>query len=215
MSVTSAFPRDQAIARILELSGRPEATGDEPWLVVMAGLPGSGKSTFGRKLAPATGAVVLESDALRAALFGSPTHAGVESKQLFDALYAAARRLLQDGVSVIVDATNLRERDRLRAYEVAETAGAALLVLHFRAPEPVIAERLARRGNRHDPDDRSTAGADVYAKLAETEEAIAHEHWKIDTSDAAATEAALQRAIDTLRTGPHAARSRDTGGSIS
>jgi predicted kinase len=38
-------------------------------LVIMAGLPGTGKSTLARTLAERTGAVVLDKDSLRAALF--------------------------------------------------------------------------------------------------------------------------------------------------
>ena len=215
MSVTSALSREQAIARILELTGRPEARGDQPWLVVLAGLPGSGKSTFARRLSRSTGAIVLESDALRVALFGRPTHEPQESRQLFDALYAAADRLLQQGARVIVDATNLRARDRRQACEAARASQAGVLLLHFRAPLQVIAARLASRGGGADPDDRSSAGLAVYAKLAETEEAILRDHWKIDTSDPVATDSALQRAIETLEPRTSAAGGRDTGGSIS
>ena len=215
MSVTSALTREQAIARILELTGQPEATGGRPWVVVMVGLPGSGKSTFSRRLASMTGAIVLESDALRAALFETPTHLPDESKQLFEALYGAAHCLVQAGASVIIDATNLREQDRQRAYDLAEVTGAEMLVLHFRVPERIIADRLTKRDSGGDPDDKSKAGLAVYAKLAETEEPVSREHWKIDTSDAAATEAALQRAIETLRPLRERAKGQNTGGSIS
>lgn len=215
MSVTSALPREQAIARILELTPRTEAKSDRPWLVVTVGLPGSGKSTFARKLAAATGAVVLESDHLRRALFSAPSHAAGESKLLFEALYGAARRLLREGASVLVDATNLRERDRCRAYDLAESTGTTLLVLHFRAPERVIAERLSRRVAGGDPEDRSTAGLGVYMMLAETEEPITPEHWEIDTSDTQATQSALQRAIETMKSQPSPAEGRPTGGSNS
>lgn len=215
MSVTSALPREQAIARILELTRRPEAKAIRPWLVVAVGLPGSGKSTFARKLARATDAVVLESDHLRRALFDAPTHSGDESKMLFEALYGAASRLLRDGVSVIVDATNLRERDRRRAYDVAESTGAELLVLHFQAPQPLIAERLSKRGQGEDPEDRSTAGLGVYMMLADTEEPISRAHWTIDTSDRQGTDQALGRAIETLRRQPAPAEDRHGGGSNS
>ncbi len=215
MSVTSALPREQAIARILELTGQREAMSDKPWLVVTVGLPGSGKSTFCRKLAKATGTVILESDALRRALFETPTHETEESTILFDALYGAAQQLLEDGASVIIDATNLRERDRQHSYDIATTTGAAILVLYFFAPARVIAERMSCRDNHEDPEDKSTAGMAVYARMAETEEPLARDHWRIDTSDAAATDAALQRAIETLRPTPYPAERPSTGGSIS
>src|SRR3954468_3208238 len=38
-------------------------------LVLMAGLPGTGKSTLARAIADRTGAIVLDKDAIRAALF--------------------------------------------------------------------------------------------------------------------------------------------------
>src|SRR5262245_56818396 len=63
-------------------------------LFVTVGLPGAGKSTFARRLAPAVDAAILESDALRRRLFGIPVHSNAESARLFRAIHAAARRLL-------------------------------------------------------------------------------------------------------------------------
>jgi predicted kinase len=214
MSVTSARSREQAIARILELAGRAEPTTRKAWLVLTVGLPGSGKSTFCRKLAAATGAVILESDALRAALFATPSHDTEESRQLFEALYGAAGILLHEGVSVIVDATSLRERDRQPAYDTAAEAGAGLLILHFRVPFSVSVERLALRDGRKDPEDRSRAGMAVYTRLAETEQPVLREHWKIDTSDEPGTRAALQRLIETIKPGRPVLRQSTGGTSI-
>jgi predicted kinase len=211
MSATTARSREQDIARILELTGKPKPPTEKAWLVLTVGLPGSGKSTFCRGLAAATGAVILESDALRAALFETPAHDKDENRRLFDALYGAADVLLRSGVSVIVDATSLRERDRRPAYDVAAADGAGVLVLRFTAPFSVIVERMMLRRERRDSDDRSTAGLAVYARMAETEEPVLREHWKIDTSDAPATEATLQRAIETLTSGRVATR-QATGG---
>jgi predicted kinase len=181
--------------------------------VLTVGLPASGKSRFCRALAAATGALVLESDALRTALFAPATHDTDESRRLFDAVYGAARRLLAQRANVIVDATNLRERDREQAYAAAEAAGADVLVLHFRAPQRVIAARLAARGRGEDPDDCSTAGMAVYDKLAETEEPIRRQHRRIDTSYAAATRAALNELTEILAARRLTAVRPDTGGS--
>jgi predicted kinase len=214
MSVTSAHPVQQAVSRILKLAGNGLVSGAAPVLVLTVGLPASGKSTFARRLARDTGATILESDSLRSALFPTPSHSATESKRLFEAIYAAAGLLLRRGISVIVDATNLRESGRQAAYASAEEAGAQVLVLHFIAPEPVIAGRLERRTCGDDPDDRSSATMAVYRSMSETEEPISRDHWTIDTSDDAATEVALRNAVEAL-TGRPAAQAHHTGGTIS
>jgi predicted kinase len=43
-----------------------------PCLVIMAGLPGTGKSTISRVLAAEVGGLVLDKDNVRAALFPDP-----------------------------------------------------------------------------------------------------------------------------------------------
>jgi predicted kinase len=168
-------------------------------LILLVGLPGSGKSTFARRLAAEIDAAVLESDALRVLLFGEPAYTAIESRRLFEAIRASSRELLEHGRSVIIDATNLREGDREGAYALADEAEARLLILRFTAAEPLILQRLAGRRDGVDPDDRSAAGPAVYRRLAETEEPVRRPHWTIDTSDAAATDAALHRVVEACR----------------
>ncbi|HLG11830.1 MAG TPA: ATP-binding protein, partial [Dehalococcoidia bacterium] len=132
------------MVRILKaVAEAPPQRGTAPTLVLTVGLPGSGKSTFARRLALATGAAVLESDALRRLLFGEPSYSAAENRRLFEALPAAARELLERGRNVIIDATNLRESDRQPAYSLAQETGAQLLILRFSAPDSVIRQRLA------------------------------------------------------------------------
>src|SRR5688500_3913912 len=126
---TGRSPRKQFVARILDsLSVRPAVVA-RPALILMAGLPGSGKSTFARRLAGATGATVLESDALRQLLFGGPTHEAAESHALFGAIFEAAGTLLRDGHSVIIDATNLKRSDRRPAHDLVAATGASLVIV--------------------------------------------------------------------------------------
>lgn len=185
--------------RILHSLGPLPASTDPPTLVLTAGLPGSGKSTFVRRLAPAIGATILESDALRRLLYERPQHGATESRRLFGAIYGATRRLLSAGVSVVIDATNLRESERLPAYEIAAATGARLAVLYFTAPEAVVTERLERRLADTERLDASTAGIEVYYRMADREEPPARRHWRIDTSDPEAVEAALRAVIAACR----------------
>ena len=175
---------------------RPSAVHAEASLVVLVGLPGAGKSTFARRLAPLMDAVVLESDALRRLLFGTPSHAESESKRLFRAIQAVTHRLLLSGHSVIVDATNLRETHRKPYFDIAATTGARLHVVHLTAPEDVILDRLAHRRDLLDPNEASTAFEAVYALLQQQEEAPRGRHLHIDTSDRVAIDAALRTLVE-------------------
>lgn len=210
-------PRPEYVARILETLGpRPEPV-THPALVLMAGLPGSGKSTFARRLAQATGATVLESDALRSQLFEAPTHDGTESRALFAALFDVAGLLLRAGHTVIIDATNLKRSDRSPARELATATGARLIIVQTTAPEAVIVERLRRRRSGLDPNDRSQAGEAVYRHMAEEAQPITEDHWQIDTSDELGSESSLLRLVEELRLsgGCRPEASLATGGSIS
>ena len=160
---------------------------------------------------------VYASDALRAHLFGTPTHDADESRALFAALFEVAGHLLRAGHTVIVDATNLKRSDRRPAHEVANATGARLVILYTSAPEAVILERLRRRGDGLDRADHSQAGTAVYRHMAEEAQPITEDHCQIDTSDEDGTENSLQRLIEELRlsgaTRPEP--SLVTGGSIS
>jgi predicted kinase len=199
------------IARILEAARRAPGGADAtPTLVLTVGLPGTGKSTFARRLAGRIDATVLESDALRRLLFGEPDYSAAESQRLFDAIRGAARVLLADSRDVIVDATNLKERDRQPFFTLAEETGARLLVLRFSAPRLEVERRLELRRNGADLLDRSSAGIAVYEMMAEREEPLTVEHLVIDTSDAAATESLLDRVVEACR--PLAAGTPGMGG---
>jgi predicted kinase len=174
------------------------------------GLPGSGKSTFARRLGLQIDAVILQSDVLRRLLFGEPTHKPGESKVLFRAMHRAAYDLLSRGVSVIIDATSLSESDRIPVYELADAARVRLVIVSLMAPFNVIEERLGRRFTDRDSDDHSDAGIDVYHLMASRVEPISREAIYIDTSDAAALEAAIARIAADFKQVP-AARGR-TGG---
>ena len=152
-------------------------------LVVVSGLPGSGKSYFSRQMARRSPLAVVESDAMRSALFTTSTHSGAESARLFRACHALIENLLSSGVSVLFDATNLIEHFRERLYSIAHRTDAKLVLVRVEAPEDVIAQRLARReAGNGDPGDISTAGLDVYRRMATRVEPIRRNHYAVDTS---------------------------------
>ncbi len=177
-----ADPTEEDVRTILAALGglpRPRA---RPTLVVVSGLPGTGKSRFCRDLRKRTGVVVLESDALRKLLFRRPTHSARESQRLFAAIHAAIERLLAAGVASALDATNLAERHREPLYEIAEKQGAKLLLVDVTAPPEVVRSRLAGRAQGADRRDLSDADAAVYERMRRQVEEIPREHLLVDTS---------------------------------
>jgi len=181
----------------LESSLGPLApTRDRPCLVLLSGLPGSGKSYFSRELAKRFPLAHLNSDVLRRRLFLRPAHSAAESARLFAAVHALAERLLARGVSVIVDATSLREAHRSPLYEIAERTGAGLIVVQTQAPHTIARGRLTRRARGRDRRDASEATVEVYDRMRSEVEPIRRPHVTVDTSKDTAP--ALDEVVRTL-----------------
>ena len=95
-------------------------------LVVFVGIPASGKSTESEKYR-AAGYTVLSSDAIRFEIMNGVSLAEVSAeeqervnKTVFDTVYAKTGEALQNGESVVVDATHIKRSyrmDFLRAFE--------------------------------------------------------------------------------------------------
>lgn len=149
--------------------------------MALVGLPGAGKTWLAAELRRRTGAVVLESDDLRALLFGKPTYSVDESRRLFAAIHAAIEHILRHGASVILDATNLAEGEREPLYRIAEATGARLVVVRVVAPRWLSHRRLARRTLRIESS-RSEAGVLVYERMRRRFEPIGRPHFRVDTS---------------------------------
>ena len=154
----------------------------DPALVVLSGLPGSGKSHFCRRLASRYPMASLKSDALRKALFGQPTHSAEESRRLFAACHLVLSRLLARGIPAIFDATNLREVHRRQVYSIADDHNAKLILVHLQAPPAVAHERLQARVKGPHSQDLSDAGPEVYERMRHDVEPIGRPHISVDTS---------------------------------
>lgn len=172
-------------------------------LVLVGGLPGTGKSTLARRLGEHTGWVVLSSDLVRKQLVGVPPSSPMAARfgegiyephvtaATYEELLASARRRLEHGESVILDASWTAARWRAEAVVTAEAAAAELSQLCCVAPAAIAAERLHQRP-AHDASDADAAiAAAMAAGAAPWPEATV-----IDTSGAiTAGEAQALRAL--------------------
>ena len=173
---------NQDLAKLKEsLDPLPEAVVN-PSFVVVSGLPGTGKTFFCRKLAEKQPFCILESDVLRKALFPSPDYSADESARLFAACHSLIEWLLQNGVPVIFDATNLSERYREHLYRISDRAGARLVLVRVEAPPEVAYQRLQARKEGALPEDKSDADWDIYRQMKPRAEKIRRNHFAVDTS---------------------------------
>ncbi|MCJ7515837.1 MAG: AAA family ATPase [Dehalococcoidia bacterium] len=159
----------------------PEAVAN-PGFVVVSGLPGTGKTFFCKKLAEKQPFYIVESDALRKVLFPSPDYSPVESVRLFTAIHGLIEWLLENGVPVILDATNLSENNREYLYRISDRAGARLALVSVEAPPAVAYQRLQARKNGAMPDAKSDADWEVYSQMKPKAEKIRRNHFVVDTS---------------------------------
>lgn len=155
----------------------------KPAFVVVSGLPGTGKSYFCRRLAERIPVIILESDVMRKALFPSPTYTATESARLFQAIHHLIEHLLKKGVSLVLDATNLSERNREYLYHIAYQINARLVMVRVEAPPEVVQERLRNRADgTGSEEDQSEADWAVFQRMKTSVQQIRRHHFAVDTS---------------------------------
>lgn len=155
-------------------------------IVLMAGLPGTGKSTLARELAVRTSGRVLSKDEFRHALF-TPEEIEYSTRQddfcqeLM--LHAAGYLLSRDPARIIF----LDGRPFSRRYQIENAIAAAdSLNQPWRILECVCPEELARQRLESDSQDRSHPAANrslqLYLQVKARFETIRHPKTLIDTS---------------------------------
>lgn len=164
-----------------------------PRLILVGGLPGSGKSTIACTLAARIGADCIASDVLRKELAGAEPGERLTA-EVGDGIYGAgmteltycellvqAERQLRAGRSVVLDATFARAADRRRAAALVRAVGGVLVAVECRCPVRIARKRLAAR-RRPGYTGPSDAGWEVYRSMRNTFEPFGPEAVRVDTA---------------------------------
>jgi predicted kinase len=172
-------------------------------LIVMAGLPGTGKSTLSARLAAELDAVVLDKDAVRSVLFPPPIceYPSAQDDICMAALYRAAVNILTtfpDRTVILDGRTFAREyqvRDLLTQIATLHETPRILLCT---CADEVARQRLEKdqAAGKHPAANRTFA---LYTALKAAAEPLTVPHLVVDTGQP--LEVCVQRCLDYLRGG--------------
>lgn len=162
----------------------------QPKCIITAGLSGSGKSHWARKIKDETNFVHLSSDVIRKELF----HVAIDkenpdlsiySKEASDKTYSEllGRALLEiiRGKSVIMDATFINEKSFIECTTEMERSGAEVTAFLFTADDDTVKKRLEERYSGGDF--VSDADWSVYLKQKEKFKGFHIPHIEIDSTE--------------------------------
>ena len=147
-----------------------------PTLVVIGGLPGTGKSTIAQRVADERGWVLLRTDEVRKDVAGLAhlhgTAPGLDrglyvpslTTAAYDELLRRARLALAMGESVLLDGSFADRAQRRRAADVARDTSSRFTELRCVAPDAVARARIATRARvGQDPSDVTVDVAEAMA----------------------------------------------------
>jgi predicted kinase len=182
MDVTRAAAFVRARLGVGSTSGATVAASHIPALLLLVGLPGTGKSYLAAVVRARHPVEIVRTDEVRKALFQPPSYSPGESGVVYKTCYELVRDLLREGRHVIFDATNTTESGRRKAYRLARDVRARLLVVVTEAPPAAVLHRIAARDAGQSPAFQSDASFSIYERMAAHFEPVARPHLVVDTS---------------------------------
>lgn len=154
-------------------------------IVVMAGLPGTGKSALARAIAARLGGVVIDKDIIRAALFppSDIEYSAAQDDFCLTLMLETAGYILNKNPAriILIDGRTFSRKYQVdRVIHWAERAGAPWRIIECVCPEEMALRRIDRDlSNGHHPAKNRTAG--LYTEIRDSFEPIDRPKIRIDT----------------------------------
>lgn len=161
-------------------------------IIIVVGLPGTGKTTFASTLANTLGTKHLNSDIVRDS-FGKRGHYDVSSKAaVYNEMLTRTEEYLKNRQSIIVDATFYKEVLRVPYVRLGEKYEVPVEWIELRANEDEIRTRVSKKRKY------SEADFEVYLKIKEHYEPLNYNHLVL-WSDQLSTEEMIYKANNYLK----------------
>jgi predicted kinase len=150
-------------------------------IVIVFGLPGSGKSFFAVKLAGMIKADYINSDQVRRAMFTVREYSEREKLSVYNQMLVQMHKALQQHKNLVLDATFHTNDIRKKFLDTAEGFD-DIIFIEIIAKESLIKERLKR------PRKDSEADFEVYQKIKKQCEPLKTDHLILQSTDDNITE---------------------------
>jgi predicted kinase len=123
-----------------------------PTIIMLYGLPGSGKSFFARQAADMLSVPHVSSDRIRYELFEKPTYSKDEQAVIFNIMMIMLEQFTRSGLSAIMDVSLSRAADRKLVREFAKRSKVDTMLLWLQADADSCFARTKNRDHRKSDD---------------------------------------------------------------
>ncbi|HXA01750.1 MAG TPA: AAA family ATPase [Cytophagaceae bacterium] len=139
-------------------------------VIIVIGLPGSGKSYFASRLSEVLNAVYFSSDQFRKKNFSGMKYSMNEKLIVYEKLLSETLKNINNGKNVVLDGTFYKQSIREQFISALLEINQKIIFIEIRAEPELIQERL--KGLRKDSD----ADYQVYQKLITEYEPLTESH---------------------------------------
>lgn len=145
-------------------------------LILVRGLPGTGKTFFSEKFSASIGAVHISSDRVRDELLLRGHYHEDAKARVYEEMCRRAAQVLAEKRSCLLDATFSKQPRIHAAHQLAVSAKVPFFVIEMTADEALIRRRV------HKKRAYSEADFDVYQKIREAYDAVPGKHLQLNSS---------------------------------
>lgn len=160
-------------------------------IIIVFGLPGSGKSYFASRLAKMIGAKYVNSDQLRKELFSVRDYSEREKSIVYEKMLEEMKVALEKKHHLILDATFHKKNTRQLFMNEMEGRG-AIVFIEVWAEEEIIRERVKKKR------DFSEADFEVYTFIRNQQEPLTEPHLILQSTNDTIHEM-LEKAVEYLK----------------
>lgn len=160
-------------------------------VVIVFGLPGSGKSYFASRLAKRIDADYINSDRLRKEMFKMRTYSRQEKESVYETMLQKMKEDVVQNKNVVLDATFHKKETRQPFVKEMKTKG-GIYFIEIVAEERIIRERLKRKRRYSEADFK------VYKIISSENEPLPESHLVLQSTNSNIKEM-LGKAVDYLK----------------